>query len=97
MRQRIGGGAPHTRGAYFKGTKVYNPGRAREMRDGGYVVPKNNMTRNQLSHDSVMAILQPGEIVIPKRYYQRSTRKWINLAQRVSNDLRAGGFMLPGL
>ena len=81
----------------FKGTKVYNPGKPREMRDGGYVVPSKNMTRNQLSHDSVLAVLAPSELVIPKRYYQRSKRKWVNLAQRVSNDLRAGGFMLPGL
>lgn len=82
----------------FKDTRVYNPGKPRDFyADGGYVVPSKNMTRNQLSHDSVMAVLQPGEIVVPKRYYQRSKKKWVNLAQRVRNDMRAGGFMLPGL
>lgn len=80
----------------FKDVKIYN-NRPRQMLDGGYVVPSKHMTRNQLSHDSVMAILQPGEVVVPKRFYQRSKRKWVNLAQRVSNDLRAGGFVLPGL
>ena len=83
----------------FKGVAVHNPHNPRTnvYMKGGVVYPGRNMTAKQLSHDSVMAVLQPGELVIPKRFYQRSKRKWLNLAQRVGNDLRKDGIKLPGL
>lgn len=41
---------------------------------GGRVKRVKRMTRKQLSSDSVRAILQPGEIVIPVKYAGRVTR-----------------------
>lgn len=74
---------------YFKGTQVYNPITPRIMKEGGHVYPKPNMSRRQLNNDSVLAILQPNEIVIPIKY------KNINLAQKVEKYLKKNNIYLP--
>ena len=52
------------------------------------------MTAKQLRNDSVAAILQPGELVIPKRYYTKGKAP-INLAERMAKHLKANGIRLP--
>jgi len=41
---------------------------------GGLVRRHRNMTRSQVSNDSVRAILMPNEIVIPVKYAKRVNR-----------------------
>lgn len=74
---------------YFKDTKIYNPNRPRNYRNGGYVYPKNNMTHKQLNNDSVLAILQPNEVVIPVMY------KDIKLAKHIEEYLKNNNIYLP--
>jgi hypothetical protein len=69
----------------FKGTKVVN-NRPRRLEDGGFVYRAPKMSLKQIRNDSVHAILQPGEIVIPKR-----------LAPRIKRYLHANKIRLPGL
>lgn len=52
---------------YFKGTKIYNS-RPRNYAKGGYINKRSNMTRRQLTHDSIRAIVMPNELVIPVQY-----------------------------
>ena len=40
----------------------------KDGRNGGFVVAMPDMTTKQLNNDSVQTILQPGELVIPRRY-----------------------------
>ena len=74
---------------YFKGTQVYNPWTPRIMRDGGKVYTKPNMSKRQLNNDSVLAILQPNEIVIPIKYKNK------NLANLVETYLKQRKIYLP--
>lgn len=74
---------------YFKGTPIYNPYRPRIMKDGGYVYPKPNMLNSQLNNDSVLAILQPNEIVIPVKH------KGIPLAKKIEKYLKSNNIYLP--
>lgn len=74
---------------YFKDTKIYNPWTPRIMKKGGHVYPKQNMSKKQLNNDSVLAILQPNEIVIPVKY------KKIDVAKRVENYLKRQNIYLP--
>lgn len=53
---------------YYKGVKVYNPSSPWKFKNGSFVHIKPDMTQQQLHNDSVLAILQPGEIVISKKY-----------------------------
>lgn len=69
----------------FKGTKIVNK-RPRRLEGGGFVYRAPKMSLRQIRNDSVHAILQPGEIVIPKR-----------LAPRIKGYLRANKIRLPGL
>lgn len=52
----------------FKGTPIYNYRHPRNLLSGGYVEPKANMTNQQKTKDSILAMLQPGEIVIPVKH-----------------------------
>lgn len=71
----------------FGGVKVFNNKyRTRYYRFGGKVTPHKNMTKEQLENDSVKAILQPNEIVIPVKY-----------ADRVAKILKKEGIKLPNL
>lgn len=82
----------------FKGVRVYNPHRPRTALygRGGKVHPRPNMTLKQRNNDSVLSILQPNEVVIPVRYFQRKKKRWINLAKKVERDLEKEGIHLPG-
>ena len=55
------------------------------MYSGGKVRRVKRMTKAQLTHDSVRAILMPGEIVIPTKY-----------AKRVNKLLKRNNIHLPG-
>jgi hypothetical protein len=74
---------------YFKGTPVYNPWTPRIMKKGGHVYPKANMSKRQLNNDSVLAILQPNEIVIPVKH------KGIPLAKKIERYLKNNNIYLP--
>lgn len=54
--------------AKFKGTPIYNVNHPRVFVNGGYVEPRSNMSRRQRKNDSVLAMLQPGEIVVPVKF-----------------------------
>lgn len=73
----------------FKGTPVYNPYKPRNYMNGGYVYSTPTMTQKQLNNDSVIAVLRPGEVVIPVKH------KGHNLAHRVQNWLRNQNITLP--
>ena len=71
----------------FGGVKVFNKKyRTRYYRFGGKVKAHHKMTRQQLENDSVKAILQPNEIVIPVKY-----------ADRVAKMLKKANIKLPNL
>jgi len=80
----------------FKGTKIFNPRKPRCYLTGGAVSKSNNMTRRQLQNDSVLAVLQPGEAVIPVKYYHKGASKPIRLADRVLSELKKQKIRLPG-
>lgn len=73
----------------FKGTPIYNHHHPRFLINGGYVEPRSNMTRRQKTNDSVLAILQPGEIVIPVKH------KNVPLAKQVKRYLVRNNIKLP--
>jgi hypothetical protein len=56
------------------------------MRGGGFVYRAPKMSLQQLRNDSVHVILQPGELVVPKR-----------LVPRIKRYLHANKISLPGL
>jgi Cft2 family RNA processing exonuclease len=66
--------------------KLFNKHPIRYDYYGGRVHRRKRMTRKQLSSDSVRAILQPGEIVIPVKH-----------AGRVARMLKRSKIKLPGL
>jgi hypothetical protein len=66
--------------------KYYNKRPWNFVYSGGKVRRTKRMTKAQLSHDSVRAILMPGEIVIPTKY-----------AKRVALMLKRSNIHLPGL
>jgi len=71
----------------FGGVKVFNDKfRTRYYKFGGLVKANKNMTKEQLENDSVKAILQPNEIVIPVKY-----------ADRVAKMLKEANINLPDL
>jgi hypothetical protein len=73
----------------FKGTPVFNPHKPRDLRFGGYVYEAEGMTEKQLNNDSVIAVLRPGEIVIPVQH------RGINLARKTEKWLRNQKITLP--
>jgi len=73
----------------FKGTPVHNPYRPRNYMEGGYVYSSPTMTEKQLNNDSVVAVLRPGEIVIPVKH------KGYNLARKTEKWLRSQKIILP--
>ncbi len=81
------------RGGKVARIKPYN-NRPREFEGGGAVLGHKRMTRRQRENDSVRAILQPGEVVIPKKFYQKGKRP-INLADRTVKALKKAGIRLP--
>lgn len=73
----------------FKGTPIFNPRSPRDLRYGGYVYEGKGMTQKQLNNDSVIAVLRPGELVVPLKH------KGYNLAHKVQNWLRSKDIRLP--
>jgi hypothetical protein len=73
----------------FKDTPIYNYHHPRNFINGGYVEPRRNMTRRQKTHDSILSMLQPGEIVIPVMY------KKTPLAKQVKRYLLKNSIKLP--
>jgi len=57
--------------------------------EGGYVYSSPTMTEKQLNNDSVVAVLRPGEIVIPVKH------KGYNLARKTEKWLRSQKIILP--
>ena len=72
----------------WKGVDVYN-NRPRNYRDGGYIYPKENMSKEQLRNDSVLGILKPNELVIPVKY------KGKPLARKIVKILKEKNIYLP--
>jgi hypothetical protein len=70
---------------FFNGVKVFN-NKPRLFVGGGNVVKTGVMTRKQLNNDSVRAILQVGEMVIPKKH-----------AKLVTNFLKKQNIKLPDM
>lgn len=73
----------------FKGVPVFNKYKPRDLRYGGYVYSSPTMTQKQLDNDSVIAVLRPGELVVPLKH------KGHNLAHKVQNWLRSQNITLP--
>lgn len=69
----------------FRGVTPFNR-KFRNYVAGGYATPSTKMTKAQLTHDSLRAMLQPGEIIIPLKY-----------TRRVARMLRQAHIKLPGL
>lgn len=59
----------------FRGVRVYNPSSPWKFRGGSFVHIKPDMTKKQKENDSVLAILQPGEVVISKKYVNDKLKK----------------------
>lgn len=79
----------------FKGVPVHNL-RPREMSDGELVRAKG-LTKQQKNADTVRAVVQVGEIVVP-RFYQKTKRsKKLPLAKMTEQWLRELGVKLPGM
>lgn len=74
---------------YFKGTKIYNPHTPRNYVKGGYVYKKPDMNQRQIRHDSVLAMLKPGEIVIP------TSHKGKPIARTIAKYLKTHNIFLP--
>lgn len=77
---------------YFKGTPIYNSGHPWSYVRGGNVPFRANMTPRQKTHDSVQAILMPGELVIPMKHkgFKRG-----GLVKNVIHYLHNMGVRLP--
>jgi hypothetical protein len=73
----------------FKGVPVFNPRSPRDLRYGGYVYEGKGMTQKQLNNDSVIAVLRPGELVVPVKH------KGYNLADKTMRWLRSQKIVLP--
>jgi hypothetical protein len=54
---------------------VYNPSSPWKFRSGSFVPIKKDMSKAQKDNDSVLAILQPGEIVVSKKYVNNKLKK----------------------
>ena len=74
---------------YWKGTEVYNIKNPRNYKNGGLIYGKQNMSKRQLTHDSVIGILKPGEIVIPTHY------KGKPLVGKIIKMLKTNNIYLP--
>ena len=61
----------------FKGTPIYNHRHPRMFLNGGYVEPRSNLTLRQKKTDSILAMLQPGEVVIPVKHKGKPLAKMI--------------------
>lgn len=69
----------------FHGVKPYNK-KFRNYTAGGYAARSPGMHKAQLKHDSIRAMLTPGEIIIPLKY-----------AKKVAKLLKKSKIRLPGL
>jgi len=69
----------------FQGAKIFN-NRPRNFLNGGSVKKTGFMTKKQLNNDSINAVLQVGELVIPKKY-----------VNTVSNFLKSKNIDLPNM
>lgn len=52
----------------FKNTPLVNPHQPRMLKRGGYVRKTKKTTKTQAANDSILAVLTPGELVIPKKH-----------------------------
>lgn len=83
--------------AYRRGGKVKHfNAKPRKLYEGGRVTRRRSMTDSQVKGDSVRALLQPGELVIPVTHYQRG-RKPVKLADLTAKALKRSGIKLPGM
>lgn len=84
---------------YAKGgpvtARIFNK-KARYMVGGGTVHSNPMMSKEQRMNDSVKAILQPGELVVPVKHFQKGRRP-INLAERTMKQFKKQGIKLPGM
>lgn len=76
---------------YFHGTKIYNQ-KPWNYVDGGHVPFHNDMSHRQKTHDSVQAVLMPGELVVP---VQHKGFKRGELVNRVVKYLHTMNVRLP--
>lgn len=85
--------------AFAKGgpvkARIFNK-RARHMVSGGSVSASPMMTKSQLENDSVKAILQPGELVVPVKHFQKGKRP-LRLADMTMREFKKRGIKLPGM
>lgn len=82
---------------YRKGGAVPFNKKPRHMVGGGSVIAHPLMSKKQRAEDSVRAILQPGELVVPVKYYQKGKRKGMNLAEMTMKEFKHRGIKLPGM
>lgn len=75
----------------WKGTPIFNPYHPRILANGGYVEPREGMTKRQLKHDSVVAILQPNEIVIPVKHKGKPLAKIVK-RYLIKNNIKLPNF-----
>lgn len=78
-----------------KGGEVPYNLKPHNLKQGARITHKRNMTHYQRNNDSVRAILQPGELVIPVKYYQKDKKRKIPLAKQVETMLKKRGIKLP--
>ena len=55
----------------FKNTPLVNPSQPRMLKHGGYVHKTKKTTKIQSANDSILAVLTPGELVIPKKHTRK--------------------------
>jgi hypothetical protein len=84
----------YRRGGKVKAIKHFNA-KPRKLYEGGRVTKRRSMTASQLKGDSVRALLQPGELVIPVTHFQKG-RKPVKLADLTVKALKRSGIRLPG-
>lgn len=78
----------------FKGVPVFNAGRPRIYKRGGFIKASPTMTELQKKNDSVHIIAQPGELIIP--YYHKKFSDG-GLVKKVVNFLKSDlKVRLPG-
>jgi hypothetical protein len=80
---------------FKKGGKVPYNNKPHILKHGARISKKRNMSNYQKNHDSVRAILQPGELVIPVKYFQKDKKRKIPLAAQVESMLKKRGIKLP--
>lgn len=73
---------------FFKGVPIFNS-KPRFYKKGGYIELEPTMTRSQRDNDSIQAILQAGELIIPRKF------NGISLVPKVIKFLKKNNIHLP--